>query len=130
MWEFSREKTMMEEQLEFQGAEGWPASERLPRARRCNFSMLSVMTQFCHKKYKVGLSDLDILVLVVLARSPHPLRFHRVRDACSGGSQTGVWNSLERLADRDYVAVSGKPGGHRYWIAETGVVKLKYLSDR
>jgi hypothetical protein len=72
----------------------------------------------------------DILVLVVLARSPHPLRFHRVRDACSGGSQTGVWNSLERLADRDYVAVSGKPGGHRYWIAETGVVKLKYLSDR
>lgn len=123
-------KTMMEKQLEFQEADGWPVSELPPRARRCNFSRLSVVTQFCHRKYKVGLSDLDILVLVALARAPSPMRFHCVRDACAGGSQTGVWNSLERLAERDYVAVSGKPGGHRYWIAETGVVKLKYLSER
>ena len=121
---------MAEKQLEFHGVECWPVREIASRARRCDFLRLGLITEFCLRKYKIGLSDLDIVVLIVLARAVAPMRFHAVRDGCAGGSQTGVWNSLERMADRDYVAVTGKAGRHTYWIAQDGVAKLKYLSER
>lgn len=103
-----------------------------PRPRgpvRPRRSLLGFVSELLSRKFKRGLSDMDILILCVLAKAPEPIRFYQVVNACTG-SNTGVWNSLERMDDRGLVKTTGKPGCHFYGLTNDGIKALKYLAGK
>jgi hypothetical protein len=115
-------------QLEFQQMlASLPPAEARPK--RCRLKLLAFMADLVRRKARRGLSDLDVLVLLALVPVPQGERFQRLVDAI-GRSQTGVWNSLERLEDYGFVVVKGPPGKHTYALTNAGVVELKTLAGK
>ena len=92
-------------------------------------TVLQFMAVMLARKFRRRLSDLDIIVMLALAHSPHPLRFHRVIEAC-GCSQTGAWNALERLADHGLVQYDGPRGAHAYSLTQDGIREIRHLAGK
>jgi hypothetical protein len=114
-------------QLEFDNMiEGLPVSVAPAKPGKVKATLLGFLRLMVVRKFGKRFSDLDVLVLVSLAHAAEPRRFSRVVEDC-GASQSGVWNSLERLTDFDLVDCGGPPGKHVYRLTGDGVRELKKL---
>lgn len=89
-------------------------------------TLLGFLRAMVARKFGKRFSDLDVLVLVSLAHAAEPRRFSRVVEDC-GASQSGVWNSLERLTDFELVNCGGPPNKHVYCLTGAGIKELKTL---
>lgn len=114
-------------QLEFQTLiDSLPPMERQEKPGRVKPTLLGFLRAMVTRKFGKRFSDLDVLVLVSLAHAAEPRRFSRVVEDC-GASQSGVWNSLERLTEFDLIHCGGPPNKHVYQLTGAGVRELKKL---
>ena len=108
--------------------DGLPPGEPVRRPRR-SCKVLVFVREFVRRKFKRGLSDCDLLLLVTLASSARAPRFFEVRNLCPNISSTGCWNSLERLEDNGLVKVAGPPLAHTYALTDEGIQVLSWLAN-
>lgn len=81
--------------------------------------------QFIMRKFRVGWSDVQLIVLLQLAESGMLAYAELVRE--TGASETGVWNALTHAKERECVATFDVEGKNFYHLTETGVLTLKKL---
>lgn len=92
--------------------------------------VLEFMVVFARQKWCIGLTDVDVLVLLALVEAPADgLRFSQLVKFV-GRSSTGVWNSLERLEDIRYVACCGPAWRHTYLLSDEGKRAINKLAGR
>jgi hypothetical protein len=104
-----------------------PAPER--RAKR-PVKVLGFLRDLIQRKYKRGLTDVDLMVLTALAYTATPPRFVQVVGLVPGISQTGTWNSLDRLEGNGLILVGGPPLAHTYSISNEGIKTLAHLAGK
>ena len=115
------------QQLEFNTLiSSLPVTVRAEKPPKCKTSLLGFLRAMVRRKFKQRFSDLDVLVLVTLAHAVEPRRFTRIVEDC-GASQSGVWNSSERLEEFALVHCGGPSGKHVYRLTNDGIKELKLL---
>ena len=117
-------------QLEFQQILASLPPGPVVRVRRQPRKLLEFVREFVQRKFKRGLTDVDLLILTALAYAPVPPRFVAVMDLARGISQTGVWNSLERLESSGLIEVGGPPLAHTYKLSHDGIKILAHLAGK
>jgi hypothetical protein len=117
-------------QLEFQQiVDGLPVCPAA-RPRRAARKLLVFVREFVERKFRHGLTDVDLLILTALAHCAVPPRFVQVMDLARGVSQSGTWNSLERLEGHGLIAVGGPPLAHTYRLSDEGIKVLAHLAGK
>jgi hypothetical protein len=117
-------------QLEFQQIVDSLPPAPAARVRRQPRKLLEFVREFLARKFKRGLTDVDLLILTALAYAPTAPRFVAVMDLARGISQSGVWNSLERLEGSGLIEVGGPPLAHTYKLSQDGIKILAHLAGK
>ena len=81
--------------------------------------------QFISRKFRVGWSDVQLLVLLQLAESGMMAYAEIVREI--GASETGVWNAIAHIRERECADVFAVEGKTYYHLTETGVRSLQTM---
>lgn len=112
-------------QLEFPEFRHVVGDIRQPKKRRVVKTLFFVL-EVIKRKFRIHLSDVDVIVLLVLAKAGEAMTFIKIVEA-TPVSNTGVWNSLERLETYEMIECKGPMGKHTYCLTELGIKKLHHL---